>query len=133
MRHLITALLVLLSAAVARADDRCIGAEHSAAAFDGRTFDPKTGLDTRQYPPDPQVDYTHLKLDLRMPHPSSKSFACTQTLTFKTLGRAIARLKLDAVNLEVKSVKDLSGKPLAFRNDDKHLTVNFPGELAPQT
>ena len=121
MRRFLTIVLIVLLAS------------SLGIALDGRTFDPKTGLDTRRYPPDPQVDWTHLKLDLRMPDPSSKSFTCTQTLTFKTLGRPVARLKLDAVNLDVRSVTDLSGKQLDFRNDEKHLTVTFRSELAPQS
>src|SRR5688572_2295326 len=134
MRHVTVSLLVLFIVAPLRADDQCMGHSHAAAVHaDGRTFDPKTGRDTRQYAPDAQVDYVHLKLDLRMDDPTTKSFTCTETLTFKTLGRAIQRLPLDAVDLDIKSVTDLGGKALDFRSDDKRLVINFGAELPPHT
>src|SRR5688572_19942010 len=133
MRHLIVALCALFCVALLRADEHCIGHDHSAIGADGRTFDPKTGRDTRQYAPDAQVDYLHLKLDLRMDDPAAKSFTCTETLTFKTLGGPIRRLTLDAVHLDVKSVTDLGGKPLEFRADDRRLVINFGSDLPPNT
>ena len=66
----------------------CAGAEwvaHSASAFDS-----VTGKDPRRYPPDPQVDFQHIKLDLRMPDPMSRSFDCTETITFRTTQRPIS-------------------------------------------
>lgn len=103
------------------------------ALADGRKFDPADGTDPRQYPPDRQVDYTHVKLDLRMPDPMSRSFTCTETIGFRTLGLPIAVLKLDAVGLDIKSVSDGNGKPLTFSTDDEHLMVQFAPELAPRT
>ena len=132
MRHLIVALLLLTFIAVVRADEYCFGVKDAKGlTVDGRAFDPKTGRDTRQYAPDPQVDFVHLKLDLRMDDPAAKSFTCTETLTFKTPGRLIPRMTLDAVDLDIKSVTDLSGKPLDFRADDKRLVINFGSELPP--
>jgi aminopeptidase N len=96
-------------------------------------FDPNTGRDVRVYPPDPQVDFQHLKLDLRMDDPMSRSFTCTETLTFKTAGRAISHLDLDAVELGVSKVSDLGGSPLKFRTDDAHLVIDFGRELPPQS
>src|SRR5687768_13390098 len=134
MRHLIVAFCALFCVSLLRAEDHCIGHDHAAALeADGRTFDPKTGRDTRQYAPDAQVDYVHLKLDLRMDDPATKSFRCTETLTFKTLGRTVQRLTLDAVALDIKSVTDTGGKALPFRADDKRLTIHFDPELPPHT
>ena len=53
-------------------------------APDGRAFDPASGRDTRNYPPDPQVQFQHIALDLRMPDPMNRSFTCTETITFRT-------------------------------------------------
>lgn len=39
-----------------------------------RVFDGVVGKDTRNYPPDIQVDFEHLKLQIDMPKPESKSF-----------------------------------------------------------
>ncbi len=98
---------------------------------DGRKFDPADGTDPRQFPPDPQVDYTHLRLDLTMSDPASKSFTCTERLDFKTLGLPIVDLRLDAVGLGIKSVTDLNGKALEFHTDGEHLRVRFHPELPP--
>src|SRR5688500_5200581 len=134
MRHLIVAFCALFCVSLLRAEDHCIGHDRAAALHaDGRTFDPKTGRDTRQYAPDAQVDFAHLKLDLRMDDPATKSFACAETRTSKTLGRPVARLGLDAVDLDIHSVTDMSGKPLNFRADDKRLTIPFDPELPPPT
>lgn len=97
------------------------------------SFDPTTGRGTRQFPPDPQVRFDHVKLDLRMPQPQSKSFTCTETLTFTTLGRSIASLDLDAVELHIKDVKDLGGGDLPYRYDDQRLTLNFAHEVPANT
>jgi aminopeptidase N len=103
------------------------------ALADGRKFDPADGRDPRQYPPDPQVDYLHVKLDLRMADPMSKSFECVETITFKTLGLPIAELKLDAVNLQIRSVTDLQGRQIEYSADDKRLIARFAPPLAPHT
>src|SRR4051794_15197009 len=78
---------------------------------------PTSGKDTRRYPPDPQVDFQHLKLDLRMPEPMTRSFDCIETITFRTLGKPIEMLVLDAVDLQIKRVTDLSGGDLNCVND----------------
>jgi aminopeptidase N len=104
---------------------------HSTALADGRAFDPNLGTDTRNYPPDPQVDFENLALDLVMDDPMSRSFTCDETLTFHTAGFPIDRLTLDAVGLRIDGVTDLQAKPLSFRIDDKTITIRFPEALAP--
>jgi aminopeptidase N len=102
---------------------------HSLVLADGRAFDPTLGTDTRNYPPDPQVDFEHLALDLVMDDPFSKSFTCDETLTFHAAGTSIDRLTLDAVGLRIDRVTDLDGNPLSFRADDKTLLIRFPTQL----
>jgi aminopeptidase N len=102
-------------------------------ASDGRPFDAVTGRDTRNYPPDPQVDYKHIRLEIDMRDPSSRSFTCNETITFHTPLRPIDRLQLDAVELQIRSVTDLQGQKLRFRYDDKKLTVRFPSPLSPDS
>ena len=87
----------------------------------------------RQFAPDPQVDYQHLKLDLRMPDPKSKSFTATETLTFTTYALPLDSLALDAVGLDVKGVKDGDGNDLNHRYDGKVLTVRFDQPLPPRS
>jgi aminopeptidase N len=98
---------------------------------DGRAFDSLLGDDTRNYPPDPQVDYDHLALDILMDDPFTRSFTCDETLTFHGTGEPIDRLTLDAVGLQIDRVTDLSDKPLDYRADDKTLTIRFPAPLQP--
>jgi aminopeptidase N len=119
VRSSFAALLIVVRVAFAMADDRA--------------FDPLGGRDARNFPPDPQVDFTHLKLDMQMPDPASRSFTCDQTLTFRTPQRAVDRIHLDAIDLKVEKVTDLKGHTLSHRYDDKRLTVRFDPPLPPRT
>ncbi|MBC8106609.1 MAG: HEAT repeat domain-containing protein [Anaerolineae bacterium] len=101
--------------------------------FADRPFDPATGRDTRQFPRDPQVMYQHIALDIVMRDPMSRSFTCNEMIKFRTPGRAIDRLDLDAVDLEIEKVTDLQGQPIDFRYDDKVLTVRFAAPLPADT
>ena len=126
LRPLIPALLLVLTlAATATGQARN---RPDAAAPTGGTDGP-----TRQFAPDPQVDYQHLKLDLRMPDPKSKSFTATETLTFTTYALPLDSLALDAVGLDVRSVKDGDGHDLDYRYDGKILTVRFEEPLPPRS
>src|SRR5262245_14104942 len=103
------AAIVVSLASMAPAGSQRVECGNSAwrAAPDDTNFDSTTGKDPRRYPPDPQVDFQHIKLDLRMPDPMSRRFDCIETITFRTLGRPIQRLKLNAVELDIKKVTDL--------------------------
>lgn len=102
-----------------------------AASFADVTFDPTTGRDPRRYAPDPVVDYQHLKLELDFQDFASRSFTAIETLTFKTLGRPLSVLKLDAIDLRFNTVTDLNGAALPFSSDGEKLSVRFPTPLAP--
>ena len=91
------------------------------------------GGSPRQFAPDPQVDYQHLKLDLRMPDPKSKSFTATETLTFTTYALPVDSLTLNAVGLDIKGVKDGDGNDVDHRYDGKVLTVRFDQPLPPRS
>ncbi len=100
---------------------------------EGRAFDPAVGGDVRNYPPDPQVRFQHMRLELRFDDLTSRSFKCTETLRFATLGRPLDKLKLDAVDLLIEKIADAQDKPLTFRYDDEHLTVHFKPDLPAET
>lgn len=103
------------------------------SATDGRTFNATTGQETRNFPPDPVVDYQHLMLDMTFADIMSRSFTYRETLTFKTLYTPLARLELDAVRLKIDSVTDLTGNPLSYRYDEERLLVRFDPPLPPET
>src|SRR5688572_27059067 len=98
------------------------------AAAQERTpgYDESSGRSAKRYGPDPQVDYKHLKLDLRMPDPASRSFEVTETLDFETLALPLQSLRLDAVGQEIKSIKDAEGRALEFRHDGREVVIRFP-------
>ncbi|CAN5482933.1 M1 family aminopeptidase [soil metagenome] len=98
-----------------------------------KPFDPATGRDTRQFPRDPQVIFQHIALDILMPDPMNRSFTCDETIKFRTPGRSIDRIDLDAVDLRIETVTDLKGQLIDYRYDDRILTLRFPGSLPPDT
>lgn len=103
-----------------------------AAPLMAQTFDEDTGLSTRREVPSPQVDFTHMLIDLRMPDPASRSFTATETLTFTTLGLPISSMRLDAVGFEIKSVKSPKGD-VDFRHDGEELTLRFSKAFEPNS
>ena len=125
---LVVCTLFGLAALLAHASEDDCG--HALFAPQERGFDTVRGRDLRNFPPDPRVQFKHIKLDLRMEKPESKSFSCTETITFKALGRPITWIELDAVDLAIRSVKDLSGNDLSHRHDNDRLLVRFPADLS---
>lgn len=135
-RWLYSCALALAAVAVGMADDRAATLCGGAGGLAERArvpFDKLTGADPRSYPPDPQVDYLHIKLELDFADPMSRSFTCVETITFQTLAARLERLELNAVELKIASVADLDGKPLSYRYDDEKLTVRFEPALAAKT
>src|SRR5688500_11643008 len=101
MRVWAVVLLCLVFARPAPATEWC---EH-CAAFQAAA----SPSDARRFPPDPQVNYKHLKLQIRMDRPHSKSFQAIQTLTFTIPQRPLSSIELDAVDLTIARVTELSG------------------------
>ncbi|MBN1492251.1 MAG: hypothetical protein JXA69_20225, partial [Phycisphaerae bacterium] len=126
-------LLVLSHAAVGLEQTDRIRSQAAAAHADGRTFDTATGDDVRHFPPDPQVDFRHIQLDMRFDDPMTKSFACTETITFRTRELPLPRLTLDAVDVDIQRISDLAGSALTFRYDGERLTIRFAEALAAST
>src|SRR4051794_37728483 len=98
-----------------------------------KPFDPLTGRDTRAYPPDPQVNFSHIALDIKMPDPLSRAFTCDEVITFAAPNRAVDRVDLNAVDLQIASVTDLKDAPVKYRYDDKVLTITYAPPLAAGT
>ncbi len=114
------------------ADELC-GRAAGQLAAEGRRFDPIEGRDPRNYPPDPQVRFEHLRLELDFEDLTSRSFRARETISFTTLEAPLPRLELDALDLDIEEVADASGQPLTTRYDDRRLTIRFDPPLAPRT
>mgnify|MGYP001047754741 CR=1 FL=1 len=132
LRSALIACILFVSPAFAIDALEC-GHRHAAAAADGRSFDPATGRDVHNYPPDPQVRFEHLQLELRFNDLASRSFEGVETLRFQTLQRPLDRLKLDAVDLRIQQVTTADDAPLTYTYDDRRLTVYFDPPLPPGT
>ncbi|MCA9243642.1 MAG: HEAT repeat domain-containing protein [Phycisphaerales bacterium] len=121
--------LMLVSAA-ASADSRC--ALSRLDGVNGRPFDATDGRDPRNYPPDPQVDFTWLALDIDFSQPETRSFSCEETIRFTNLASPLARLHLDGVRLKVDSVRDLAGGELKYHYDEERLSVAYDPPMQPR-
>ncbi len=82
---------------------------------------------------DRPIDVLHIRLDLDVSL-KNQSIAGTATIDFQP-HREVSSLTLDAVGFEVSEVREISGqgkagKPLAFENSGKELTVNFAEPLS---
>ncbi len=93
-------------------------------------FDEKTGRDHRNYPPDPQVDYRSMRLELDFPDLAQRRFSGVQRLRVAPIGMPVRSLRLDADGLRVDAV-EVDGKPAEFVHDGLALTVRFAEPMAP--
>jgi aminopeptidase N len=83
---------------------------------------------SRQYADDREVVVTHLKIDVT-PNYRDREVAATTTLHCKVLARAFQEVRLDAVNLRVKTLK-ASVKVLAWHSTTDELVVTFAEPLS---
>ncbi len=82
-----------------------------------------------QYGPDKVVAVEHIDLDLT-PDIGAETLDGTCTTTVRALDEPVKRLSLDAVDLEIASVKR-DGRPLEFASRDGKLDVTFAPPLEP--
>ena len=122
-------MAALVAVTIAPVAGWSLAGNRGSGGAEGRQLDPVTGRDPRNYPPDPQVRFEHMRLELRFDDLTSRSFRGVETLRFRTSGRPLRRLRLDAVGLRIEAVTDPDGRPLSFRSDDESLTVRFEPEL----
>jgi aminopeptidase N len=83
---------------------------------------------SRNYAEDREVVVTHLKVDVT-PNYRDRNITATTTLYCKVLSRAFQEMRLDAVNLRVKTLK-ANVKILAWRSTADELVVTFAEPLA---
>lgn len=90
-----------------------------------KEFDPVTGVDPVNYPPDQPVDFKHLKLELLFDDLMSKSFSGTAFLTIRPIHENVTSLVLDAVDFQINSVSISGRKDLRYDYDDKKIYIHL--------
>lgn len=101
-----------------------------AAPGEGRggAFDPATGRDHRNYPPDPLVEFRAMSLSLRFEDMTDGAFTGTQRLTVAPIGVPVPALRLAAEGLRIASVT-VDGKAAEFSHDGHDLAIRFAAPL----
>jgi len=94
----------------------------------GGAFDAANGRDHRNFPPDPQVSYRSMRLELDFPDLVSGKFTGVQRLRVAPIGMPVRALRLDATGLAVDAVL-VDGKVAEFAHDGEVLSVRFAAPL----
>ena len=95
-----------------------------------KEFDPYSGEDVKNYPPDQPVDFRHLKLELVFEDLTSKSFSGIATLTVSPVHEEVMSLTLDAMDLHISKVRINGRNDIHFDHDDKKLFLHFNQPLS---
>ena len=90
----------------------------------GLAWDVANGSDYRNWPPNPMVNYEHLKIALRFADVVAPEADAVATFTVRPIGVSVESLKLNADGLKITSVK-LDGAAVEFFSDGKNLTMKF--------
>lgn len=102
---------------------------HLYGALDGLAWDPDSGRDLRNFPPDPVVDYLHMRLEMRFEDLDQPHFVARETLHFHPIAGPVERLDLDAVELSIRRVTLENGDVVDFFHDGRRLTLRFDPPL----
>lgn len=106
-----------------------LGCLHGKLEREGRgAFDPATGADHRNFPPDRLVDHLHVLLRLRFEDLDAKRFSASQSLFLRGIAPSTAVLPLDAAGLSIDAVAR-DGRPTSFFHDGSRLFVTFEPPL----
>lgn len=106
---------------------------------ESRAYDPKTGMDRRNYAPDRKVDYRHMRLSITIPDMNTARFEATQVLVFEPIARPLETLRLNAVLLEIDRVRmdpqnpGVSNVHVTYSHDGEFLDLRFDPPIAPGT
>jgi len=127
-----SAALTLGALAAAAGDlgehDSCMHGKLRLAADESLAFDVETGRNKRNYPRDRNVDYLHMKLELQFESIDDMRFTAVETLRVAPIGRPTESLTLDAVGLDVSTVR-VNGEPAEFSCADETITLRFEPPL----
>ncbi len=98
-----------------------------------KEFDPVSGVDPINYPPDQPVDFKHLKLELLFEDLMSRSFSGTASLTIRPIHENVTSLVLNALDMQIHSVRLLGREDLRFYYDDKKIFIHLKEPLNADT
>lgn len=94
-------------------------------------FAPPESSQHRKYAPDREIDILHLALDVT-PDFLQRTMAGQVTIRFKPMAKPLLELRLDAVDLAVRSVTS-GDKIQAWQTTDKQIVVTFEKPITPGT
>ncbi|MGD9691568.1 MAG: M1 family aminopeptidase [Phycisphaerales bacterium] len=103
----------------------------SALAADDR-FDPQSGRDLRNYPPNCPADLTRMVLRIDIPDMSTPRFSAVETLSLIPTSTPLSSLSLNAPFLLIESVTH-QGRALSFSHDGDTLDISFDPPLTPSS
>jgi aminopeptidase N len=104
----------------------CLAQEGESKKFPA--FNAETGKDLGTYPPNPVVDFIHMKLVLDIPDMNTPRASVEQTLTVAALSKPVGSLTLNAHLLEIADVK-CEGHAAKFTTDGGTITIAFDPPL----
>ena len=84
------------------------------------------------FPPNPQVEWKHLRLDIKVPDLNAPAFDGKATYTIAASGQRVESLRLDAADMEILAVKGNDGKPLEWSHDDGVLQFRLREAIGPR-
>src|SRR5712692_8528575 len=91
--------------------------------YAGRFFAPPDAAEQRRYAPSREIDILHLALEVT-PDFKQRSIEGKVTLKFKPIAQPFPELKLDGIDLTVRSV-DSTAKIVGWQATDKQVIVTF--------
>jgi len=95
-----------------------------------QAWDAQTGADQRHFPPDRIVNHEHMRLEMLFPDLDEPMFSARQTLRVRPIAGPVEQLGLDAVDLEIHSVRRSDGSDIEHHSDGQRLKLRFDPPLA---
>lgn len=88
-------------------------------------------VQSEHFPPNPQVQWKSLRLDIKVPDLNDPQFDGKATYTVVPAGQRVDSLRLDAADMEIVAVKGEDGKPLEWSHDDGVLQIRLREAIGP--
>lgn len=91
-------------------------------------------VEQQNFPPDPQVEWKHLRLDLRVEDLDKAELIGKATYRIGATADPVSELRLDAGNMEILAVVDRrpGGQPLKWTHENEVLRIALASPLGPK-